>query len=131
MYKKLLLSFFILFIAGCATIISTTNQYIQVRIVDAKTQESLSDFRCIITEGSGIRHTLTSEGSVMVSRSNSPLQVTCTKDGYAATQMGLGSSFNPVTFINVLTAFSGFIVDAVTGAMYGYPSHFTVYMDKK
>ncbi len=131
MRNILFLTLLSLMVAGCATIISGTNQYIQIRVIDTKTNESITDFNCAVLESNGTKHSLNKDGSVLVTRSNAPLQITCNKDGFKASQMGIGSSFNSTTLLNIITAMGGFIVDAVTGAMYAYPSHFVIHLEKQ
>lgn len=125
-----LLAVFSVFLAmaGCATILSGSTQTIAVQALNANTQERLSDVRCTITDGQGNVYTLSDvPGTVMVTKGKGALNFDCRKKGYRQTNVGAGESFNAWTVANVLF-WPGFLVDAATGALQKYPSHFTVLM---
>jgi len=67
--------------------------------------------------------------TVMVNRGHGTINIDCSKPGYTQLNFAVGNSFNAVTIVNVLF-WPGFIVDAASGSMKKYPSHYVVSMKK-
>ncbi|MDF2965728.1 MAG: putative lipoprotein [Rickettsiaceae bacterium] len=116
---------------GCGTVFSGTSQTINIKAVDAKDNSLLESCKCSVMDGSGGTYIVPANpGSVIVSRANGPVQVTCKKDGYRQLNTAVGDSFNATTLVNVLF-WPGFIVDAMSGAYKKFPSHYVVAMERK
>lgn len=129
--KSLMCSLMSISLACCATVFSGTSQSINVQVLDVNTNELIPDAKCSINDGKGIQYPLHSNpGSITVTKGNGPLNPMCRKAGYSQTTFGMGDSFNAITLVNVLF-WPGFIVDAVTGSIKEYPSHMTIFMEKK
>ncbi len=128
--KTLALSAFVT-VAGCATVMSGSTQTVQIQAVDATSHEPLSGVSCTVTDGKGNIYVPNGmPGAILVTKGNGALQPTCKRAGYRQTSVGVGSSFNAWTLVNVVFFWPGLIVDAATGAMQSYPSHMTVLMAK-
>lgn len=115
---------------SCATVFSGTSQTIHIKSVETTTNQLLDGVNCIVTDGSGGNQTVIGNpGSVIVSRSNCNVQVTCKKEGYRQLNTAVGDSFNATSLVNVLF-WPGFLVDVATGAYKKYPSHYVVSMER-
>lgn len=117
---------------GCATISSGTSQLIEVKVVDATTQELLDDVSCTISDDKGDRYRLKdgNPGSVLVPRGSRDLTVICKKYGYKQLNTAIGKGFDKKSLWNVLF-WPGAVVDGATGAYKKYPSHYVVSMEKR
>ncbi|MBP9722195.1 MAG: hypothetical protein KBD64_03435 [Gammaproteobacteria bacterium] len=116
-------------LSGCATIF-TSDQNINLKVVDSVTQSDLTNFTCLLTDGSGNQITFkTSPSVIALSKGHNGIIVNCKKVGYHQLNMAVGENFNVVTVVNLLF-WPGFIVDAATGAYKKYPSHYIVNMEK-
>lgn len=128
--KKIINLVLLLALTSCATVFSGTTQSINIKAVDARTNEPLSDCFCAITDGQGVNyHVSGNPGIAIVNRGNGVLNVNCKKAGFKQTNVGVGDSFNAVTLVNILF-WPGAIVDFASGAYKKYPSHYLVMMEK-
>ena len=129
--KSLFLSLITVSLACCATILTGTTQNINVQVLDADTNEVIPEVKCSVHDGKGIYYPLHSNpASITVTKGNGALNPMCKKPGYTQKSFGMGESFNAITIINVLF-WPGFIVDAVTGSIKDYPSHMTIFMERR
>ena len=115
-----------IFLSGCASIVSGSNQSLSVDSLSKGTQ--IAQVNCTLTNNKG-KWFVTTPGTVTVHRSYQDLNVKCEKDGLQPGMLTVKSSTKGMAFGNIL--FGGVIgagVDAGTGAAYDYPSLITVYM---
>src|SRR3989338_9908649 len=116
-------------LGGCATIISGTNETLNVQAINANSHETVSNASCSITDANGVVSNLSDNpGSIQMRRGKGPLSVKCFAKGYKQAQVGVGTGFNAWTIVDVLF-WPGIIVDAVDGAYSKYDNnHVTVLM---
>lgn len=130
MLKRVVAFLTIFALSGCATVFTGSTNNVQLRVVDAETNELINDVKCSITDNDGMVYLVSSNpGSIIATKGKGTLRVDCKKPGYAQQNMGIAQTINGVTFINVLF-WPGFIVDAVTGSMHKYPANATIQMKK-
>lgn len=104
-------------LSACATIVSGTTQTVTVSTDPAAATCTLDRAG---TRVGAIPSTL---GSVRLDKSGKDLAVTCAKEGYKTATIQQASSFNGVTFGNILAGgVIGIVVDAASGANFNYPS---------
>lgn len=128
--KKSIFILLLLSLSGCATIFSGTTQKLNIKVVDANTQERLTGASCTIRNDDGNVYAIHSNpGTVEVSRNGGELDFTCGKEGYRQGVVMTGNSFNKTTLVNIIF-WPGFLVDAATGSHKKYPTHFVVTMEK-
>ena len=128
--KNIIALFTLLSLSGCATVFSGTTQNVNVKVVDSKNNDLLTDISCIIHDPNGGSNVVNSNpGVANIAKGHGSLDIKCSKDGYRQLNTAVGNSFNGVTLVNVLFL-PGFIVDAATGAYKKYPSHYVVSMEK-
>lgn len=116
----------VLFLSGCASIVSGANQSLSVNSLNKGTK--IAQVTCTLTNNKGTWF-VTTPGTVTVHRSFQDLNVKCEKDGLQPGMLTVKSSTKGMAFGNIL--FGGVIgagVDAGTGAAYDYPSLITVFM---
>ena len=114
-------------LAGCASVTgsSTQNISIQTRAPDGK---EVKEAQCDLINKRGT-YFLTTPGTIMISRSNDDLTVTCRKDGFDNGRAGVVSNTKGSMFGNILLGGGiGAIVDHNSGAAYEYPSFVQVVM---
>jgi hypothetical protein len=118
-------------LTSCATLISGTNQNINIKAVDVATNETLSDVVCSVntTKGAGYNVDLDTTSFISVEKDQGTLQFNCTKVGYKQVSVVSTQSFDGATIANILF-WPGFIVDASTGSMKKYPSNIMISMKK-
>lgn len=120
------ISFFVL-LPGCASITgsSTQNISIQTRAPDGK---EVKEAQCDLINKRGT-YFLTTPGTIMISRSNDDLTVTCRKDGFENGRAGVVSNTKGSMFGNIILGGGiGAIVDHNNGSAYEYPSFVQVVM---
>lgn len=121
-----LITFALLQLTGCASIVSGTNQALTV---ETRTEAgALSGANCKLSNNKGMWY-LTSPGSTTVNRSFEDLSISCDKPDYKTGLLTVKSSTKGMAFGNIL--FGGVIgvgVDVATGAAYDYPAVITVIM---
>jgi uncharacterized protein YceK len=114
-------------LSGCASVTgsSTQNISIQTRAPDGK---EVKEAQCDLINKRGT-YFLTTPGTIMISRSNDDLTVTCRKDGFDNGRAGVVSNTKGSMFGNILLGGGiGAIVDHNTGSAYEYPSFVQVVM---
>lgn len=129
--SKLLTVATTLFLTSCATLISGTNQNINIKAVDVGTNETLSGVVCSVhtTKGAGYNVDLDTTSFISIEKDQGMLQFNCTKAGYKQVSVVSTQSFDGATIANILF-WPGFIVDASTGSMKKYPSNIMISMKK-
>lgn len=108
-------------LSGCATITKSSSQTVTI---DTRPPGAT----CALARG-GKRFAVVNPtpGSISVDKSSDAISVSCTMDGYLETAGTLESSFQAMTFGNIL--FGGLIgvaVDAASGAMHEYTPLITI-----
>ena len=104
-------------LSACASIITGTTQTVTVSTDPAAATCTLD------RAGTRVGAIPATPGSVRLDKSGKDLAVTCAKEGYQTATVQQSSSFNGVTFGNiVLGGVVGIIVDAASGANFNYPS---------
>lgn len=114
-------------LAGCASIVSGTNQSVSVE-THAADGAPLVGANCKLMNNKGTWY-VTSPGSAVVNRSFEDLSILCEKDKHPSGWASVKSSTKPMAFGNIL--FGGVIgagVDIGTGAAYDYPALIKVKM---
>lgn len=121
----------VMLLTSCATLISGTNQNINIKAVDIGTNETLSGVVCSVntTRGAGYNVDLDTNHSISIDKDQGMLQFNCTKAGYKQVSVVSTQSFDGTTIANILF-WPGFIVDASTGSMKKYPSNIMISMKK-
>jgi hypothetical protein len=110
----------LLALGACSTVIKGTTQDIEVK----STPVSQAD--CTLSSGDAL-YRVTTPGTVEVARSGRSLDVACSKEGYQEGHATLDSSFNGVTFGNILLGgVIGIAADAMSGANNSYPHEIVV-----
>ena len=117
------LSAFTLAFSGCASITQGTNQVISFSM-------DPSDARCSIvsSEGATLGSVTGKSNLLQVSKSKNDLVVNCQADGYEQKTTRLVSSAQVAGVLGVAIDFG--ITDLITGAMWKYPDHVAIVMDK-
>lgn len=120
-----------LLLTSCATLISGTNQNINIKAVDIATNEGLSGVICNVntTKGAGYNVELDTHPLISIEKDQGMLQFNCKKAGYKQLSVMSTQSFDGATLANILF-WPGFIVDASTGSMKKYPSNIMISMKK-
>jgi len=108
-------------LGGCATVVEGTSQSVAI-----STQPPGAS--CTVSrEGVQLSAVLSTPGSVKIDKSKRDITVTCSKEGYQTTSVNYSSSFNGMTFGNIILGGAvGAVVDASTGANYNYPKEVTM-----
>lgn len=122
-----LLTAIVLIQSGCASVTgsSTQNISIQTRTPDGK---EVKEAQCDLINKRGT-YFVTTPGTIMISRSNDDLTVTCRKDGFDNGRAGVVSNTKGSMFGNILLGGGiGAIVDHNTGSAYEYPTFVQVMM---
>ncbi|MFA6038004.1 MAG: hypothetical protein WC748_07805 [Legionellales bacterium] len=128
MHKIILTSISLIFLSGCATVFSGTDQAVNVTAVDQETKKDLKNVHCTIIDDEGATYQLVSNpGAVVIPKGNAPLQVNCHQNGYHTYSGVINDSFDAVTLIDILF-WPTFFVDWATGAMHKYPGQHSVVM---
>jgi hypothetical protein len=101
-------------LGGCATITKGKTDPVMV------TSVPIDGAKCDLKNAAG-EWSVTTPGTAVVHKSNSPLEVNCTRDGYQAAHANMHPHFENMTIGNaVLGGVIGVVVDANSGAMYYY-----------
>ena len=117
----------VLTLSGCASITgsSTQNISVQTRTPDGK---ELKEVQCDLINKRGT-YFVTTPGTIVISRSNDDLHVTCRKDSFENGKASVVSDTKGSMFGNILLGGGiGAIVDHNTGSAYEYPNFFQVVM---
>lgn len=126
-HQVLFLIVLISLLSGCASVTgsSTQNISIQTRAPDGK---EVKEAQCDLINKRGT-YFVTTPGTIMISRSNDDLTVTCRKDGLENGRAGVVSNTKGSMFGNILLGGGiGAIVDHNTGAAYEYPTFVQIVM---
>lgn len=113
-------------LAGCASIVSGTNQIVSVETLQATGK--VDGATCKLENDKGVYY-VTTPGTVTVRRAYGDMSVRCEKPGMEAGIASIKSSTKGMAFGNVV--FGGVIgagVDMASGAAYDYPNLFQVMM---
>ncbi len=106
-------------LGGCADIINGSTEKIAVQTTSATGE--VDGAQCALDNKKGSWQ-VTSPGSVTVRRGSEPLDVSCTKNGYAPATEYVDSSTSGAVYGNVLLGGGiGATVDTVSGAAWKYP----------
>ena len=121
----LLLSFSVIVVSGCASMISGTNQSLSVSTTHCP------GATCQLKNSKGTWY-VTAPGSVTVHRGYGDMTVMCKKEGFPDATAQVASATKIATAANLgwgvfLPVGAG--VDAATGAAYDYPAEIIVTMD--
>ena len=108
-------------LSGCATITKSSSQTVTI---DTRPPGAV----CVLTRG-GKKFAIVNPtpGAISVEKSSDAISISCTRDGYLETAGTLESSFQAMTFGNII--FGGLIgvaVDAASGAMHEYQPLITI-----
>lgn len=117
----------VLTLSGCASITGSTTQNIsvQTRTPDGK---EVKEVQCDLINKRGT-YFVTSPGTIVISRSNDDLHVTCRKDSFENGKASVVSDTKGSMFGNILFGGGiGAIVDHNTGSAYEYPNFLQVVM---
>ena len=117
----------VLTLSGCASITGSTTQNIsvQTRTPDGK---EVKEVQCDLINKRGT-YFVTSPGTIVISRSNDDLHVTCRKDTFENGKASVVSDTKGSMFGNILLGGGiGAIVDHNTGSAYEYPNFLQVVM---
>jgi len=117
----------VLTLSGCASITgsSTQNISVQTRTPDGK---ELKEVQCDLINKRGT-YFVTTPGTIVISRSNDDLHVTCRKDSFENGKASVVSDTKGSMFGNILLGGGiGAIVDHNTGSAYEYPNFLQVVM---
>jgi len=113
-------------LSGCADIIDGSTQMVSVQATG--TTGEINDVQCALNNKKGSWQ-VTTPGSVTVHRGSEPLDISCTKDGYAPETEQVASATNGVVYDNIILGGGiGATVDTVSGAAWKYPKLITVPM---
>jgi uncharacterized protein YceK len=117
------LSFFALVLSGCASITQGTTQVISFSI---DPQEA----KCaVVNKDNATLGTVSGKANLLqVSKGAGDLIANCTAEGYERKTTRIVSSTQTAGVIGVAIDFG--IVDMLTGAMWKYPDHVSIAMDK-
>jgi hypothetical protein len=112
--------------SGCASILDGSHQHLSVATRYKDTEVIGATCRLNNDKGSW---TLTTPGSITVTRSYSDLNAECEKKGFALGTRVFRSAVKAATFAYMLIGgILGTAIDALTGAAYHYPSSLMVEM---
>ncbi len=106
-------------LSGCASITGSKTQPISVTAICEA--EQIQGASCTVTNDKGVSYTST-PGTVMVTKSNADLSVTCTKEKVSSNPAVVKSASNVNIWGNILLGGPiGAAIDAGTGAGFDYP----------
>lgn len=109
---------------GCATLTKGTSQTVMI-VTDP------SGARCEVSrDGKLVAVADPTPQSIAVGRNHRDMAMSCRKDGYKEASGGIASTFQSMTFGNIV--FGGLIgvaVDAASGAMHEYPESVTLLLE--
>ncbi len=118
MFRPLLCLSPLLLTAACATVTQGTQQTLAV------TTPNADGAQCVISNGDGrVLGTVTTPGSVQISRARSALDVRCERAGFGSGVAQVSSAFSSRSRIQSPI---GYAVDGLSGAMWSYPSEVLV-----
>jgi hypothetical protein len=117
MMRIVIISLLGLYVTGCASILSDSNQSVSVVTPNCKAA------KCTLTNNNGTWYIKETPASVVVQKSFSDLVSTCTKNGKTQTEMHK-SKANVATYGNILLGgIPGALIDGGSGKGYDYQSN--------
>jgi uncharacterized protein YceK len=119
MMRIVIISLLGLYLTGCASILSDSNQSVSVVTPNCKAA------KCTLTNNNGTWYIKETPASAVVQKSFSDLVSTCTKNGKTQTEMHK-SKANAATYNNHLLhgiGIAGALIDAGSGKGYDYQSN--------
>jgi hypothetical protein len=122
--KKICIGMFAMaLVSGCASITQGTTQVISFSI-------DPMDARCaVVNKGNATLGTVSGKSNLLqVSKGAGDLVVICNADGYESKTTRIVSSTQTAGVLGVAIDFG--ITDMLTGAMWKYPDHVSIVMDK-
>lgn len=124
MMKKFVATCAVLFLSGCATIVSGSQQSIFIETPHVNGAE------CKLTDSKNGSWRLDSTpGSVFVAKGNGPMNIVCSKKGYETTILQVEEGFAGATMGNIILGGGiGILVDAASGAAQKYPDNVILWM---
>ena len=123
----IVLSSTMLALSACSSITGQTTQNIsvQTRLADGK---ELKEVQCDLINKRGT-YFVTSPGTIVISRSNDDLHVTCRKEGFENGKASVVSDTKGSMFGNIVFGGGiGAVIDHSNGSAYEYPSFLQVVM---
>jgi len=116
-------------LGGCATIGATNQQLLTVHVISDNRE--IAGVGCVLSNDAG-RWFTTAPGRVMVTTSNGPLAIHCSKPGEGTAREQFASRYGAMDMVGnvVTTAGVGYLVDRQSGAGFAYPESLTVLMYK-
>lgn len=113
----------LLSLGACATAVEGTDQTVTVNTIP-------SGASCELTrDGESIGVVNPTPGSILVDKSKDNVAILCTKQGHEAGTETMASSFQGMTFGNILIGgIIGVGIDAASGAMHYYPDSIEVFL---
>src|ERR1700734_3604302 len=110
-----------LLVAGCASIVSGTNQTIYVQAIDQTTKQRIPNAKCVMKDSKNNTYVLQGNpSSILINKGQGALHTECSAPGYVQNAVGTGATFDKWTIGNIIF-WPGVIVDVVTGAVTKYP----------
>jgi uncharacterized protein YceK len=117
MMRIVIISLLGLYLTGCASILSDSNQSVSVVTPNCKAA------KCTLTNNNGTWYIKETPASAVVQKSFSDLVSTCTKNGKTQTEMHK-SKANVATYGNILLGgIPGALIDGGSGKGYDYQSN--------
>ncbi len=121
-YKNTIILLHALFLRGCASITTGSNQSLSVNT------EPESGANCELKNDKGTWYISSTPGSVVVNRSYSDLHIICKKDSKSGNS-AVKSTTKGMAFGNIIAGgIIGVGIDVHTGAAYDYPTSISVYL---
>lgn len=122
-FFRVVLAGMLLSLGACASVVEGTDQSVTVKTIPAGAS-------CELTrDGETIGAVNPTPGSVVISKSKDTVAVNCTKDGHEPGAETVASSFQGMTFGNILIGgIIGVGIDAASGAMHYYPDNVEVFL---
>lgn len=110
-------------LGACASVVEGTDQTVTVKTIPSGANCELS------RDGETIGVVNPTPGSVLIDKSKDAVAVNCTKDGHDDGTETMASSFQGMTFGNILIGgIIGVGIDAASGAMHYYPDSIEVFL---
>ena len=123
-FRKLFLIFFLISVTSCASITQGTNQVISFSIdpIDAKCS--------VVNKDNATIGTVSGKSNLLqVSKGAGDLIASCSADNYEPNTTRITSTTQTAGVLGIAIDFG--ITDMLTGAMWKYPDHVAIVMDKK
>jgi hypothetical protein len=123
-FRKLFLIFFLISVTSCASITQGTNQVISFSIdpIDAKCS--------VVNKDNATIGTVSGKSNLLqVSKAAGDLIASCSADNYEPNTTRITSTTQTAGVLGIAIDFG--ITDMLTGAMWKYPDHVAIVMDKK